>query len=121
MNFQQIVLSVAIIVLIIILVVIGISLSKGSYTETWPPIVGDCPDYWVDMSGNGSACMNKQHLGKCNIPTDENDNTMNFNTNPFTGVDGLCSKYKWAQTCGVTWDGITSGVKNPCDKEPPSK
>jgi hypothetical protein len=40
----------------------------------------------------------------------------------YSGEDGLCNKYNWANTCGVTWDGITYGVKNPCDKsseEPP--
>jgi hypothetical protein len=40
---------------------------------------------------------------------------MNFNLSPFTGDNGDCSKYNWATKCQVTWDGITSGVKNPCD------
>ena len=40
---------------------------------------------------------------------------MDFTTSSFTGSDGLCSKYNWANNCGVTWDGITYGVKNPCD------
>ena len=40
---------------------------------------------------------------------------MNFNQSPFTGDNGLCSKYNWATGCGVTWDGITSGISNPCD------
>ena len=115
MGFQKIVLTIAIGVLIIIMVIIGIALSKATYGESWPPIVGDCPDYWVDMSGNGSACLNTHHLGRCNIPSEGNPNTMNFSTDPFTGDEGLCSKYKWAKSCGVTWDGITSGVKNPCD------
>lgn len=115
MGFQKIILTVAIIVLIIILVIIGISLSKATYEQSWPPVVGDCPDYWVDMSGNGEECLNTHRLGRCNIPSDENKNTMNFNTDPFTGNDGTCSKYKWAKSCGVTWDGITSGIKNPCD------
>ena len=115
MNFQKIVLTVAIIVLLIVLVMIGMALSKASYSETWPPIVGDCPDYWVDMSGNGSACLNTHSLGRCNIPTDDNKTTMNFNQAPFTGNDGTCAKYKWAKACKVTWDGITSGVQNPCD------
>ena len=43
------------------------------------------------------------------------NNAMNFNQQPFTGDNGSCSKYRWATGCGVTWDGITSGVKNPCD------
>ena len=115
MNFQKIVLSVAIGILIIMLVIIGMALSKASYEDTWPPIVGDCPDYWVDMSGNGESCLNSHSLGRCNIPTEGAPGTMNFNQSPFTGDNGTCSKYNWATGCGVTWDGITSGITNPCD------
>lgn len=115
MNFQKIVLTIATILLIVILVVIGIALSKASQSEIWPPIVGECPDYWVDMSGNGEACLNTHSLGKCNIPSEGNPNTMNFNTSSFTQDNGTCAKYTWANTCQITWDGITSGVKNPCD------
>jgi hypothetical protein len=115
MKFQKIVLTIAIIVLIIMLVIIGISLSKSSSTETWPPVVGECPDYWVDLSGNGEACYNSHSLGVCNIPSEGENATMNFNQGPFNSENGNCSKYKWATGCKVTWDGITSGVKNPCD------
>lgn len=115
MNFQKIIITIAIIVLLIMLVFIGMALSKGTYGETWPPVVGDCPDYWVDMSGNGEACFNSKSLGRCNIPREGEQGTMNFNQSPFTGTDGTCSKYKWATSCQVTWDGITSGVQNPCD------
>ena len=115
MNIQKMVLSVAIGILIIMLVIIGMALSKASYEDTWPPIVGDCPDYWVDMSGNGESCLNSHSLGRCNIPTEGAPGTMNFNQSPFTGDNGTCSKYNWATGCGVTWDGITSGISNPCD------
>jgi hypothetical protein len=115
MIFQKMVLTAAIVVLIIMLVIIGMSLSKASYEDTWPPIVGDCPDYWVDMSGNGEACLNSHSLGRCNVPTKGENGTMNFNQSPFTGDNGICSKYNWATGCGVTWDGITSGISNPCD------
>jgi len=122
MNFQKIILVIATIVLIILLVLIGFTLSKSDASETWTPIVGECPDYWIDLSGNGEACFNSHKLGKCNIPRDDNDNnnTMNFNQSPFNTDTGNCSKYKWATQCQVTWDGITSGVSNPCDTSEPS-
>lgn len=116
MNFQMIVLTTAIIILILVLVVIGVALSKASEENSWPPIVGECPDYWTDISGNGEACFNTHSLGRCNIPSKNNKATMNFNKSPFLGDDGICAKYRWATSCNVTWDGITSGVKNPCDK-----
>ena len=115
MNFQKLILTIATVLLIIILVIIGVSLSKARTEESWPPIVGECPDYWIDMSGNGEACFNSHSLGRCNIPNEGNPNTMNFNRSPFIGDNGDCSKYNWATACKVTWDGITSGVKNPCD------
>ena len=39
---------------------------------------------------------------------------MNFNNAPYTGTTGACAKYNWANNCGVSWDGITYGVNNPC-------
>ena len=39
---------------------------------------------------------------------------MNFDQAPFNGTDGNCAKFKWANKCGLTWDGITYGVSNPC-------
>jgi hypothetical protein len=117
MNFQKIVLIIAIVILIITLVFIGYALHQSTLKEQWPPLVGDCPDYWVDMSGNGAQCVNKLRLGTCNIPTAASQNAMDFTTSTFTGNNGTCSKYTWAQGCGVTWDGITSGVSNPCSKK----
>ena len=116
MNFQKTILTTAIVVLIILLIFIGISMRNSDASSVWPPIIGDCPDYWVDLSGNGEACFNSHSLGKCNLPgKGAEKNTKNFNVDPFNSSNGLCAKYKWAKTCDVTWDGITSGVSNPCD------
>lgn len=117
MAFQKIVISIAVIFLIVLLIIIGYTMYKAKKDEQWPPVVGDCPDYWIDLEGDGSKCLNKKGLGTCNVPTDGEENTMNFNQAPFTGSDGDCAKYMWAQGCGVTWDGITSGVSNPCNND----
>jgi hypothetical protein len=122
MFYQKMILVIAAVVLIVLLVFFGFYLKKSKQSETWPPIVGKCPDYWVDLSSNGSACFNSHSLGTCNIPTkDSTDkNTMNFDISPFNSDTTNCSKYKWATACGVTWDGITYGVPNPCVSEPES-
>jgi len=122
-SFQKIVVIIAIILLIVCLVFIGIALTKSGSASQWPPIVGSCPDYWYDTSGNGSNCVNVQNLGTCssggngvvpiNMPNAKI--AMNFNVAPYVGSAGTCAKYQWATKCGVTWDGITSGVVNPCD------
>lgn len=113
-NFQKIVLAIAIILLILALIFIGIALAKSKSKQVWPPIIGGCPDYWVDLSGTGAKCLNKQSLGTCNIPTSNNQNAMDFTGSTFSGSNSNCSKFTWAKGCGVTWDGITSGVVNPC-------
>ena len=114
MSFQKAVLMIAVVFLIFFLVLIGVALKNSSSDADWPPIVGNCPDYWVDLSGNGSECFNSHSLGKCNLPKEGEQGTMNFDQAPFNGSDGDCSKYNWANKCGVTWDGITYGVTNPC-------
>ena len=116
LTFQKIVLIIAVILLILTLVIIGYSLSKAKSNAPWPPLIGDCPDYWVDLSGNGGQCVNTQSLGTCNIPSSGQENAMDFSGSTFTGANGLCAKYTWAKNCGVTWDGINSGVQNPCNK-----
>jgi len=116
-SFQKIVFFIAIILLIIALISIAISLQNSKSNAEWPPLVGDCPDYWVDISGNGAMCINSHSLGTCNLPTTENKNPKDFTENLFMGSNGTCAKYLWAKNCGVTWDGITSGISNPCNSE----
>lgn len=108
-EFRQIVVLVALIALIVVLSIIGYSLSKTKDVN-WPPITPVCPDYWeLDGSGN---CVNSKGLGTCKQPK---DNTINFATDEFLGVNGACNKYKGATDCGISWDGITYGAPNPCD------
>jgi len=117
-SFQKIVLFSAIIVLIIVLVVIGIALSYSVSAQDWPPMTPDCPDYWViDGSGNNATCVNIKDLGTCQPESNDKHLRMNFNVPAFTGSNELCAKYTWAKKCGVTWDGITYGVENPCQTD----
>jgi hypothetical protein len=114
-GFQKFVLFTAIIILIIALVFIGIALSTATSSITWPPMIPECPDYWtIDGSGNAANCINVKDLGTCPPHGNEKHLKMNFNIPAFTGSNELCAKYNWANKCGVTWDGITYGVANPC-------
>ena len=38
----------------------------------------------------------------------------NGTTYTFTGSNGACNKRNWADFNGISWDGITYGVSNPC-------
>jgi hypothetical protein len=113
-GFQKIVLFSAIIILIIALIIIAIALSYAK-DESWPPLTPSCPDYWtMDGSGNFATCVNVKDLGSCPPQSGQQHLTMNFNDAAFSGDNALCAKYTWANKCGVTWDGITYGVENPC-------
>lgn len=114
-NFQKIVLIVFLLILVVALILIGIKMNK-KINNNWPPYVANCPDYWLDLGGDGSQCFNNKELGSCNIPISETDkNTKDFTVSAYTGSDGLCKKKKWANACGVAWDGINYGVKDPCE------
>jgi hypothetical protein len=119
--FQKSVFIIASVIFVICIIFIGIALRNSKSNQTYPPIVPDCPDYWIDLSGNGTLCSNIKDLGTCNSQLGPDGHAiMNFNQSPYTGSDGLCAKYNWANGCGLTWDGITSGVANPCTVVPPS-
>jgi hypothetical protein len=114
-GFQKLVLISAIIILIIALVFMGMVLSSA-HSQEWPPLVSECPDWWiVDGSGNNTKCINVKDLGVCSPHSDNNEHQqMDFNLPAFTGSNGTCAKYSWANKCKVSWDGITYGVENPC-------
>jgi hypothetical protein len=114
-SFQNVILGIAVVIFVICLILIFISLKNEQKNMTWPPYVPSCPDYWVDVSGNN--CLNPKNLGTCSLTS------MNFDT--LVGEDGSsnvtaanCAKYKWANQCGLAWEGITYGYgkSNPCDQ-----
>jgi hypothetical protein len=115
MNFQKIVLIIAIVILLICLVAIGVTLSyaKNSAYPSAPPV---CPDYWKvnDSDPNNIVCQNVKNLGICSPPSGSNYLEINVSQSPYTGANGLCGKYTWANRCGISWDGVTYGVPNPC-------
>ena len=114
-GFQKIILYSAIIILIIALVIIGITLSYAKDDQVWPPIVPQCPDYWVaEGSENNATCINVKNLGSCKATGGKKHLTMNFNQAPYVGADSTCAKYTWDKKCGLSWDGITYGINNPC-------
>lgn len=98
--FQKTVSIVAVIMLIISLCFIGLALYRQKYNPEYPPVVPNCPDYW-DASGN--LCVNYHNLGNEQCFGD-----MDFTTAQWSGSQGLCSKYRWAKSCNLTWDGITN-------------
>lgn len=104
MTFQKTVLIIGAVLLILILLVISIALYRNKTTGDFPPVISDCPDYWVSQLESGqNICSNVKHLGKASC-----SKKMNFNKPPWNGSDSVCYKSKWAKACDLTWDGITN-------------
>jgi hypothetical protein len=101
MAFKTIVVIIATIFLIAALTFIGYSLYKHQYKSKFPPLIGQCPDYWVANDKN--ECENPKSLGKSTC-----HDAKSFDNPHFKGHNGNCNKYNWARQCKVSWDGITN-------------
>ena len=98
MNFQKVIVIIAIIILIIMLFSIIFLFKNMKNSADFPPIVAECPDYWKVTKSN--TCVNTKKLGTgCT--------SINFDTPKYKGPSGKVEKCKWAKNCGVVWDGIT--------------
>ena len=103
LNFQMIVLMVSSIFLVIMFIILIIALYKKKYSQQFPPIISNCPDYWEDKSiGNSSNCVNIKGLGTCGVKSKD------FSGSDWTSKEGICNKARWARNCNLTWDGITN-------------
>jgi hypothetical protein len=99
LTFQKIVSYIAAIILAGTLTVIGFMVYNSQSTLEYPPEVSECPDYWESTGPN--KCRNTLKVGKC-TDTDE----MDFNEPKYSGPTGLVEKCKWANSCGLVWDGL---------------
>tara|TARA_Y100000389_G_scaffold196004_1_gene228219 strand:+ start:2826 stop:3452 length:627 start_codon:yes stop_codon:yes gene_type:complete len=111
-SFQNIVLGISIFLLILCLIIIAYGLYSKTYQQAFPPVVADCPDYWLDKSnGDSSNCENIKSLGTM---TNVCKGPMNFSTEKWLGSAGLDRKQAWAKMCQLQWDGVTN-TKLPRD------
>ena len=119
LDFKKKVIIFFLVLLVIILTIMAFTINKKQSNVKWPPYIANCPDYWIDLSSNGSMCYNQHSLGTCSMPIGNNKNTMDFTSEIYTGSEGDCNKKKWANNCGLAWDGITYGYgkNDPCSTE----
>jgi hypothetical protein len=123
LNFQKIVLIIAIIILIVSLVFIGMQIKKSNSKQVWPPIVPQCPDFWVVDATTGKCKPTANApVSKC---TTENPDGIDFTIGDYAGPNGACRKKQWANDCKksatdntpapIAWEGITYGTADPCN------
>lgn len=118
-RFQQIVLVVATIILLICLILIGIALYKHRYNEKYPPVIGRCPDYWIDASDTDSNTIickrnnNKNYNQNLNRGTGHDEFT--YDSSLLHGNHGICERAEKARKVNLSWDGITNSTVD-CNK-----
>lgn len=103
--FYVIVLSIAVIFLILILTLIGILMKQSQKKgATFPPIVNNCPDYWV-LASDGKSCT---------IPT-KTSSTTEKNAGNLYGSDLILDiKYKTSyKTTKPDYDPVTATYSFP--------
>ncbi len=133
MKFYKNAIIIACIVLLIILAIIASILLFSKNKKQFPPVVSDCPDYWIDaeylksdhgkkyltepilidavnMAQNKTDCINFKKIGTCT----NNASQLIMDPTTFEGADGIyegskmCAQFRWASNCDLTWDGITN-------------
>jgi hypothetical protein len=107
MNFKYTISIIAIIIFFLSLFIIGYIVYKNKSDisgTSWAPLVSNCPDYWIDLKGDGSACQNIYGLGSCNKRT----------TLDLSNLVTNCDKYNWSIKNKLTWDGITNMNPSNC-------
>lgn len=103
-DFQKKIVGVAVFILVCILASTYYLLNYSAKTDTWPPYISSCPDYWYyDQSSNN--CINSLNLGN-NAPStlDPNNSTILYNNSAITTN---CGKYNFATQYDLPWEGIS--------------
>ena len=87
MNFQKIVLNVAVIIYCLFMLAIGLLMINSQKNVNFPPDVSICPDYWEASEDGTCKYTNTDVFRMGNLGANE-CNSKNFNTSEFMGADG---------------------------------
>jgi hypothetical protein len=100
MSFQNTVMIIAIVLLVVALLFIAVILYNAKSNTQYPPEIGSCPDYWK-LNKTTGECENVKGLGSC-------QGNKSFAGPEWEGAGGLVKKYKWANSYGLVWQGVTN-------------
>ena len=116
-SFYSTVTTVAFIILLIVLIMMGIAMHKQDTDAVFPIYASDCPDGW-GMEEKGckvpsadfqnypmypEMMEDPRYKGPGKIVQEEEPGVLSFNKNAT-----ICEKKTWANTVGVSWDGVTN-------------
>jgi hypothetical protein len=116
-NFYTIVLVVAILILIIVLTYVGILMSYGEGTQSYPGTSTTCPDYWK-ISEDGTCMIPKDNTER-NTGVIYKDGLLELDSTNTQGLDSdkktidfsgqsVCNKQDWANQNSIIWDGVSN-------------
>ena len=108
MWFQLNILIITFIVALLLVYIMRSSIVSRKRNKKWPTYVSNCPDYWVDSTGNGSACVS----GVYNISS-TCSGTKNFKGTTYCDKLSKLSEYNCKN---VSWDGVTYAAGNLFEK-----
>lgn len=106
MNFQEIVIYVALVIMIIALIVVFMMLYYSSDNNQFPPVIGKCPDFFIIKNSdttNQEVCYNFAGIGNKSY-------TRLPQNSPLTATEA-CNLKNELSTNRQTWDGITNNPK----------
>jgi len=106
METTTIFILVAIVVFISGFIFILVRKKQDQSEEKWPPVISNCPDYFVNTSGN--MCKNVFKLGDpsvCNgiLDAEAIDFVKDSDLMSDDGRKDVCSRIK---KCGLSWEGV---------------
>jgi len=116
-TFYISVISVASVLFFITLITFSFLIFRNSKNEIYPPILNDCPDYWIN---NGDTCIvpvNNINVGyditalkDPKLTPGANGNEINFSDPAWatSDINVTCAKKKWANKFGILWDGVSN-------------
>ena len=100
MDFKKLVILIMFSFLVIIFSFLTYTLYNAKHKYVYAPEISKCPDFFdIQKNNNKLSCYNKKKLGNCK-------NKIHFTEDDFGNT--LKDKNKWANSCGLTWDGITN-------------
>ena len=114
-TFHKISLILASVLLIIALIITGVLIYNSLMEKAFPPIISDCPDYWnVHRDENNNIiCRNLSTVNR-GSPKCQDYPVTGFSQNGTSEHDLICEKQRWAESCGIYWDGVTNN-KTACN------
>lgn len=134
MGFYKQLSFIALIFLIIALSVIGTILANSKDSRTFPPHIGECPDFYKKndsgnceamkeyydgsvfalsspgLSENSDNILQGPDCGEINFEYTQTDADNIFKVQGTGPESGACKKKQLAKECKITWDGITNNA-----------